>query len=242
MPTTIVLPTYNERENIGPLVDALRNLGLPALSILVVDDSSPDGTAAVVRARAGQDPRVTLLVRPKKEGLGRAYTAAFASLLPGRGPAGSITDAVIQMDADFSHNPADVPRLLEALEHADLAIGSRYVPGGGITHWAWRRRILSRGANMYARHLTGAPIADLTGGFTAWRTDCLAAAHPETIRAEGYGYLLELKVRAARNRARIAEVPIMFTERREGQSKLSRHVIWEAAGVVLRLATQRGHA
>lgn len=237
MRTTIVIPTYNERENVGPLIDALRNLGLPALSILVVDDSSPDGTAAVVRERIVHDPRVTLLVRPKKEGLGRAYTAAFASLIPGR----AVPEVIVQMDADLSHAPADVPRLLVALDHADLAIGSRYVPGGETTHWAWGRRVLSRGANMYARHLTDVPIADFTGGFNAWRADCLAAAHPETIRAEGYGYLLELKVRAARNRARIAEVPITFTERREGKSKLSRRVILEAAGVVLRLAVQRGN-
>lgn len=238
METTIVVPTYNERENIGLLVDALRNLGLPAVSILVVDDSSPDGTAAVVRERAAHDPRVSLLTRPKKEGLGRAYTAAFHHLLA-RAMSAQAPDVIVQMDADFSHNPADVPRLLEALDRADLVIGSRYTRGGRTKNWAWARRILSRGANVSARYCTGAPIADLTGGFNAWRVGCLTAVHPETIRAEGYGYLLELKVRAARKRARILEVPITFTERREGQSKFSRHVIWEAAGVVLRLSAQR---
>lgn len=236
---TIVIPTYNERENIGPLLDALLGLGLPDLSILVVDDSSPDRTADVVLDRAAKDPRVTLLARPRKEGLGRAYTAAFAALLPRRSGTDEPPQAIVQMDADFSHNPSDIPRLLGALAHADLAIGSRYLPGGGTVNWAAGRRILSRGANAYAQLLTGAPIADLTGGFNAWRATTLAAVHAETIRAEGYGYLVELKVRAARQGARIRELPIIFTERRVGRSKLSRLVIWEAAGVVLRLGAQR---
>lgn len=245
MRTTIVIPTYNERENIARLLEAIGRLPAPNLSILVVDDSSPDGTGEIVRAISDRDAFVRLLSRPVKQGLGRAYTAAFSSLL---GPSGGSTgrpdpvpqpDIIVQMDADFSHQPVDLPRLLAALEHADLVIGSRYVPGGCTENWALPRRVLSRGANQYARLVTGVAIHDFTGGFNAWRAGTLAAVHPETIHAEGYGYLIELKVRAARQGARIAEIPITFIERRVGQSKLDRQVIWEAAGVVIRLGWKR---
>lgn len=235
MRATVVIPTYNERENIGPLLDHLRSLSMPDLSVLVVDDSSPDGTGDRVRARAATDAWVTLLTREKKEGLGRAYSAAFRHI---EGTP-ETPDAVLQMDADLSHDPADVPKLLAALETADLVIGSRYVRGGRTKNWTLARRALSRSANAYARACTGVPLRDFTGGFNAWRASLLSAVQPETIRAEGYGYLIELKVRASRLGARMKEVPITFTERRTGTSKLSKRVIFEAAGVVLKLGVQR---
>lgn len=148
-------------------------------------------------------------------------------------------DIIVQMDGDLSHNPSDVPRLLKELEYSDLAIGSRYVRGGGTANWALGRRLLSRGANVFARTMTGASVHDLTGGFNAWRASLLSAVRPNTINADGYGYLIELKVRAARSGARIVEVPILFTERRSGVSKLSKRVMWEAVGVVLRLSSER---
>ena len=234
---TIVLPTYNERDNILSLLDALRRTAAD-LSVLVVDDSSPDGTGDLVRRRAAADHAIALLSRPKKDGLGAAYTAAFTHLLGSK----NCPDIIIQMDADFSHDPKDVPRLCAALDHADLAIGSRYVPGGSVTHWNGPRRVLSRGANAAARFLTNAGVRDLTGGFNAWRAVALAAVRPTSIQAGGYGYLLELKVRAARLGARIVELPITFTERREGASKMNAGVALEALGVLLNLARHRNHA
>lgn len=235
MRTTVVIPTYNERENIGPLLEQLLVLPVHTLDVLVVDDASPDGTGEVARGIAAQTPRVRLLSRPRKDGLGTAYTAAFRSLLSPDSPFG-IPDSIVQMDADFSHNPADIPRLLRALERADLAIGSRYVRGGGTKNWSLGRRVMSRTANLVAHTLTRTPVDDLTGGFNAWRSSLLHTVLPWTIHADGYGYLVELKVRAARHGGRITEVPITFVERRAGQSKLSRGVIWEAVGVVGRLA------
>lgn len=242
MRKTIVIPTYNERDNVGRLIEELLALPVPELSVLVVDDSSLDGTGELVRTLAARSPRVRLLSRPLKDGLGRAYTAAFSSLLPRGAPRAAVEsppDIILQMDADFSHNPQDVPRLLHALEQTDVAVGSRYVPGGGTVHWGIGRRFLSSGANTCGRLLTGVYLHDLTSGFTAWRAPALAAVAAHTIRAEGYGYLVELKVRAARQGAKIAEVPITFVERRRGQSKLSKRVIWEAAFVVLRLGLER---
>lgn len=235
MNVAVVVPTYNERDNIDSLLEALLALPVPDLSVLVVDDSSPDGTGALVREWEARDPRIRLLSQPRRGGYGHACTAAFEALLRHPSP----PEVIVQMDADWSHHPADVPRLLHALTGADLAIGSRYVPGGGTEHWGRGRRVLSRGANAYARLLTGVHIHDLTGGFNAWRTSLLSAISPRTIQTEGYGYLIELKVRAARSGTKIAEVPITFVERRTGQSKLSKRVIWEAAGVVLRLAVRR---
>lgn len=237
MRSVVVIPTYNERENILALLDALERACGPETVFLVVDDSSPDGTGTLVRHRAESDARVRLFSRPQKEGLGPAYTAAFARLL--RAPDGPVPDAIVQMDADFSHDPTEVPRLLAALADSDLAIGSRYCDGGSVVNWSRRRQLLSRMANAYARLLTRAPISDLTAGFCAWRTGLLRRADPSTIRADGYGYLIAMKVRAARLGARIAEVPIVFRERRGGVSKISHSVIGEAALLVIRLATRQ---
>ena len=237
MRSVVIIPTYNERENILPLLDALERRCGPEVSFLVVDDSSPDGTGNLVHQRAVNDPRVRLLVRPKKEGLGPAYTAAFDYVLTAAGD--PVPERIVQMDADFSHHPDCVPRLLATLEHADLVVGSRYCPGGSVANWNWRRRFLSRMANEYARLLTRVSVRDLTAGFCAWRTDVLRRVAPATIRADGYGYLLAMKVRAARLGTRIAEVPIVFRERRGGVSKISHAVIGEAALLVIRLAARR---
>lgn len=237
MRSVVVIPTYNERDNILPLLDALEKRCAPHVSFLVVDDSSPDGTYQRVQERSARDPRVHLLLRAHKEGLGPAYTAGFAYMLGGA--LGDTPDSIVQLDADFSHPPEDVPRLLAALEHADLVVGSRYCAGGSVVNWEWRRRFLSRTANMYARLCTRAPVSDLTAGFCAWRTDLLRRVDVATIRADGYGYLIAMKVRAARLDARIAEIPIVFRERRGGVSKISSSVIREAAILVLRLAIRQ---
>ncbi len=237
MRSVVVIPTYNERENMLPLLDALEKHCAPSVSFLVVDDSSPDGTGQLVRERAARDPRVHLLLRTKKEGLGPAYTAGFAHVLSGA--LGTVPDVLVHMDADFSHPPEDVPRLLAALDHADLVVGSRYCPGGSVENWEQRRRFLSRAANIYARLFTRAPISDLTAGFCAWRTDMLRRVDSATIRADGYGYLIAMKVRAARVGARMAEIPIVFRDRRGGVSKISSSVISEAAFLVLRLALRQ---
>lgn len=237
MRSVVIIPTYNERENILSLLDALERACEPWVSFLVVDDSSPDGTGDLVRRRAASDTRVHLLSRANKEGLGPAYTAGFAYVLGGT--LGPVPESIVQMDADFSHPPEDVPRLLQSLERADVVVGSRYCPGGAVVNWNWRRRFLSRVANAYARLLTRGAVADLTAGFCAWRTELLRRVAPETIRADGYGYLLAMKVRATTLKARLTEIPITFRERQDGVSKISSHVIGEAVVLVLRLAIRR---
>lgn len=240
MRTTIVIPTYNERDNMVPLLDALRALPVPDLTVLVVDDGSPDGTADVVREVAARDRSVALLQRPGKAGLGRAYLAAFRALLS-TPPAVPFPrpDIIVQMDADFSHDPADVPRLVHALETADVVIGSRYVSGGRVLNWSWMRRLLSAGANVYARRVLGLPVHDLTAGFCAWRAPVLQELVARVRHSEGYSFLIELKTLAARRDARFTEVPITFAERRAGRSKISRAIVWEALIVVLLLRFQR---
>lgn len=233
MKTIVVLPTYNERENIGALLNAILEQDLPDLAVLVVDDSSPDGTGAVVTDFSQRDARVSLLTRAEKKGLGRAYIAGFHEAMR-RG-----AEAVVQMDADFSHDPHDIPRLLFALDRVDFVVGSRYLHGGRVRDWALHRRWLSRTANIYARIVTGAPVTDLTGGFAAIRTTILHKIALDSITAEGYGFQIEMKVRAWRQHARIEEIPIVFEDRREGQSKMSHHIILEAMWLVWKLRFQR---
>jgi dolichol-phosphate mannosyltransferase len=233
MKTFVVLPTYNERENIVPMLDALTALDVPTLSVLVVDDSSPDGTADLVREYGKNTPRVSLFSRPQKEGLGRAYIAGFQEAI-GRG-----AETIIQMDADFSHDPNDVPRLLWHLQRSDLVIGSRYLHGGNIANWSRSRRFLSRYANVYARVVTGVPVSDLTGGFKAWRRALLERVDIPTIAADGYGFQIEMNVRAWRSGARVTEIPIVFEDRRAGVSKMTPGIIREAAFLVWKLRFQR---
>jgi len=222
MNAVVIIPTYNERENIPPLVDALlRHDGVRAL---VVDDQSPDGTGAVADDVARQHPgRVDVLHRTTRRGFGRSYIDGIK-----RGMAGG-ADLICQMDADFSHDPARLPDLLAAAANADLVIGSRYVPGGAIVNWPQRRRLLSRFANMYVRAVTHVMARDCTSGYRCWRREALASLPLDQFVSDGYSFLVEMLFVASRQGRRIVEVPITYTERREGQSKMSRAVILESA-------------
>lgn len=234
----VVLPTYNEAENLRALAEEI--LGLqPAFRLLIVDDASPDGTGAIAETLAAAHPgRIEVLHRPKKEGLGKAYLAAFARAL--QGPA----DAVLQMDADFSHPPALLPKLLGALEGFDLALGSRYVPEGGIRDWGRFRRSLSRGANAYARRALRLPVRDLTSGLKAFRREVLEFLLAAPVDSLGYCFQIECTARALAAGFSCTEVPFTFTERRRGVSKMSGNLIWEAFWKTWRLGRdlRRGEA
>jgi dolichol-phosphate mannosyltransferase len=229
----LVLPTYNEAENIGPLVRAaLPRLAATGLehTVLIVDDNSPDGTGEVADRLAEELEHVAVMHRARKEGLGRAYLAGFAEAL-GRG-----ADLLIEMDSDFSHDPADLPRLIAAAGEADLALGSRYVPGGGVTDWGVVRRTLSRGGSWYARTILRAPVRDLTGGFKCFNRRVLETIDLEGIHADGYGFQIELTYRALKAGFTVKEVPIVFRERRAGRSKMTAKIALEAVWKVPTLA------
>jgi dolichol-phosphate mannosyltransferase len=221
----LVLPTYNEAENIGPLVraalPALESTGLP-FRILVVDDNSPDGTGRLADELAAELEPVQVLHRPGKQGLGRAYLAGFGVALEGG------AELVMEMDADFSHDPADLPRLIAAASAADLVLGSRYVPGGGVTQWGRLRRFVSRGGSVYARWLLGVPVRDLTGGFKCFTRRVLEAIDLEDVQADGYGFQIELTYKAIKAGFAVAEVPILFREREVGSSKMTSKIVVEA--------------
>ena len=221
----LILPTYDEAENIEALVEAalaqLSSTGLPH-TVLVVDDSSPDGTGEIADRLSARLAEVSVLHRPRKEGLGRAYLAGFERALAGG------AELVMQMDSDFSHDPADIPRLVAAAGAADVVLGSRYVPGGGVTNWALSRRILSRGGCAYARLILGVPVRDLTGGFKCWNRSALERLDLEGVDTHGYGFQIEMTYRAIRAGLTVAEVPILFRERREGQSKMDTWITLEA--------------
>ena len=226
----VVLPTYNERETVEAMVDAILE-HLPEASVLVVDDSSPDGTGELADTMAAREPRVSVLHRPGKEGLGVAYTAGFRWVLERPG-----TQAVVQMDSDFSHDPADVPRLLAALMRgADLALGTRYMPCGGTVNWPWHRRVISMGGTLFARTVLLLPYRDLTGGLKAWRAELLDAIRLREISASGYGFQIETTWWAHRRGARVAQVPIVFRERILGASKMTGDIAREAMLLVVRL-------
>jgi dolichol-phosphate mannosyltransferase len=221
----LILPTYNEAENLEPMVRAV----LPRLSedgstptVLVVDDSSPDGTGEIADRLASELAAVQVMHRSRKEGLGRAYLAGFAAALAGG------ADLILQMDCDFSHDPADLPRLMAASASAEVVLGSRYVPGGGVENWALRRRIQSRGGCTYARLILGLPTRDLTGGFKCWKRAALEALDLDGVDAHGYAFQIEMTYRAIRAGMTVSEVPIVFHERREGQSKMSTWITLEA--------------
>jgi len=225
----VVVPTYNEKDNIARLIDELRALDVQNLTILVVDDNSPDGTADIVRSKQATGDDVHLVVREKKAGLGKAYVHGFSYAMEHG------ADAIVQMDADFSHSPSDVPLLLAALSNADLIIGSRYSQGISVVNWPLKRLLISIGGNVYAKLVTGLPIQDSTGGFKAWRTTTLEGIEVETSNADGYGFQIVNNHRAWKRKYRIKEVPIIFTERREGQSKMTTKIIREAVLLVWRL-------
>jgi dolichol-phosphate mannosyltransferase len=217
----VVVPTYNEVENIGQLIP--RILERPRFRVLVVDDASPDGTGTAVRELAADEPRVTLLSRAGKLGLGTAYIAGFRRALADG------AEFIFEMDADFSHDPRYLPELLAAAEQgADLVIGSRYVPGGGTTDWGLMRRLISRGGNIYAGLILQLPIADATGGFRCYRRRVLEGLDLDAVRSNGYAFQIELAYRARRAGFRIVEVPIIFPDRRVGKSKMSRRIVVEA--------------
>jgi dolichol-phosphate mannosyltransferase len=232
----LILPTYNEAENIEPLVRAvlpqLASAGLEH-TVLVVDDGSPDGTGAIADRLAEQLPEVRVLHRPQKQGLGRAYLAGFGVALA------EGAELILEMDSDFSHDPADVPRLLAATGAADLVLGSRYVPGGGVQDWGIVRRALSRGGSAYARLLLGVPVRDLTGGFKCFHRRVLETIDLNGVHADGYGFQIELTYRAVQAGFTVAEVPIMFRERRVGRSKMTARIALEAVWKVPALRLRR---
>jgi dolichol-phosphate mannosyltransferase len=228
-PPWVVLPTYNEAENVEPIVGAVLS-ALPQARILIVDDGSPDGTGDIADRLAAEHAAVEVLHRPGKGGLGRAYVAGFAhALAAGAGH-------VIEMDADFSHDPSDLPRLLEtARAGADVVLGSRYVPGGGITNWDGLRRAISRAGCGYARLVLGVGVRDLTGGFKCFSAESLEAIGYAGVRSQGYAFQVELTFRALRRGLNVVELPIVFRERERGESKMSGRIALEAAVLVPRL-------
>jgi dolichol-phosphate mannosyltransferase len=234
-PAWLVLPTYNEAGNLEPIVaQSLAELPDDA-RVLVVDDASPDGTGAIADRLAAERPdRIEVLHRTGKRGLGPAYIAGFRRALAGG------AGLVLEMDADFSHDPADLPRLLAAAERADLAIGSRYVLGGRVEAWSPSRRLLSRGGSAYARHVLGLDVRDLTGGFKCFRREVLEAIDLDRVDSRGYAFQVEMTFRAARRGFRLVEVPIVFHDRREGASKMTAAIAAEAAWRVPWLRYRRG--
>ena len=222
MRVLVVLPTYNEAENIGRVLEHVRR-ALPEAGVLVVDDGSPDGTADIAERVGKELGAIEVLRRPGKAGLGSAYRAGFAwGLEQG-------FEAMVEMDADFSHDPQALPALVAPLQDdADLSVGSRYIPGGSIPTWAWHRRLLSEGGNRYASALLGLHVTDSTSGFRAYRADILRRLDLDRIRADGYGFQIEMVYEVLSHGGRVVEVPIRFVDRVEGKSKMSAHIVVEA--------------
>ncbi len=217
----VCLPTYDERENLAPMVEAILAQA-PAVEILVIDDNSPDGTGRLADELAAREPRLHVLHRQGKEGLGRAYLAGFAwALQRGYG-------LVLEMDCDFSHDPRYLPALIAAAADHDLVLGSRYVPGGATVNWGRLRKLISRGGSLYARTILGLSVRDLTGGFKCFRREVLEAIDLPSVQCTGYAFQIELTWRAARRGFRILELPITFADRRVGRSKMSRRIVLEA--------------
>jgi dolichol-phosphate mannosyltransferase len=231
---TVCLPTYNERENLEKMIRSLEPYGV---AVLVVDDNSPDGTGEIADRLAAELPNVSVLHRERKEGLGPAYLAGFRRALA------EGAEFILEMDCDFSHEPKDVPRLVAACEHgADLALGSRYVPGGGTANWGVVRRIISWGGSFYARVILGVRIRDLTGGFKCYRRAVLETIDLYAVHSKGYAFQIETTYRTLEKGFRVVEIPIRFADRTEGQSKMSRAIVLEAVAKVpaLRLAALAG--
>ena len=234
MRVLVVLPTFNEAENIGTVLPRIR-AALPDAGILVVDDGSPDGTADLADAMAGDLGELEVLRRKSKSGLGSAYRGGFAWGLE-RG-----WDAFVEMDADLSHDPDALPGLVAPLESgADLVVGSRYVPGGSIPNWRWHRRLLSQGGNIYAALLLGLGITDSTSGFRAYRAEILRKMDLDAVRAEGYGFQIEMVYEVLRHGGTVTEVPIRFVDRVQGKSKMSMNIVVEALLLVTWWAAKRG--
>jgi len=217
----VCLPTYDEKENVVPMVEAIL-AATPHVDVLVIDDNSPDGTGQLADAVAAREPRVKVLHRAGKEGLGKAYLAGFEWAL------GQGYELILEMDADFSHDPKYLPGMLEAARGADLVLGSRNVPGGGTVNWGLGRKFISRGGSLYARTILGIPVRDLTGGFKCFRRKVLESIDLPTVECSGYAFQIELTFRALRRGFRVVELPIVFVDRRVGQSKMSKRIVLEA--------------
>lgn len=228
----VIIPTYNEAVNIEKVIQKIL-LVSKALEILIIDDNSPDNTAEIIARIQARETRVHLIRRPRKLGLGTAYVLGFKYVLEKE------YDFAFEMDADFSHSPDDIPRFIELLNEADLIIGSRYVHGVSVVNWPMKRLLLSYGACMFARVVTGIPIQDLTSGFKCYSRRALEAVDWKTFRVDGYGFQILSVFSVFRARLRIKEIPIIFVERREGKSKMSKHIIWEAFWLVLRLRLKK---
>ena len=228
MKAIVVIPTYNEIENVEKIINAIFNVK-PDINILIVDDNSPDGTAATVSGLMKSDERIHLIVRAGKMGLGTAYCEGFKYALE-RG-----FDAIFEMDADFSHDPNEIPNFLIALNENDLVIGSRYLTGVNVVNWPLRRLVLSYGANLYTRMITGMKIKDATGGFKCFKADTLRKIDLANIKSNGYGFQIELNFKVWKNNCKIKEIPIIFIDRRSGVSKMNKKIIYEAVLLVWKL-------
>jgi len=228
MEAIVVVPTYDERENIEPLLDRLLALPL-GLEVLVVDDNSPDGTADLVRARQAREPRIHLIQRASKLGLGSAYVAGFRYALA------QGAQYIIEMDADFSHDPATLPELLKSAKEVDVVLGSRYLCGISVVNWPLKRLLLSYFASRYVRIVTGLPVSDATGGFKCFRRRALEGVRLDNVHSDGYAFQIEMTFKCWKRGFTLREVPIVFVERRAGVSKIDRRIVWEAAWLVWRL-------
>jgi len=224
----IIIPTYNEAENVPRLIPAIFRYQ-PDINILFVDDNSPDGTADIIKGFQKDHKNILLLQRAKKEGLGRAYIAGFKFALK-KG-----FDYIFEMDADFSHDPKEVPKFLEALADSDLVIGSRYIRGVNVINWPLRRLLLSFFANKYTQWITGLPVCDSTGGYKCFRRTVLEKIDLDKIKSNGYGFQIEMNYKAWRSGFRLKEIPIIFVDREFGESKLSKKIMWEAMFLVWKL-------
>ncbi len=228
MDKLVVIPTYNERENIGPLLDQL--LASPVeVDVLVVDDNSPDGTGELVRARLTDTPRLHLIQRAAKLGLGSAYVAGFRYALEHG------AQFVIEMDGDFSHDPASLPEFMRAAQEADVVLGSRYLHGVSVVNWSFKRLLLSYCANRYSRLICGLPVTDATSGYKCFRRRALAGIRLDKVRSDGYAFQIEMSFKCWKRGFSIREIPIVFVDRRAGVSKIDRRIVWEAARVVWKL-------
>ena len=228
MTTIVISPTYNECKNVQSLIELI--LGkYPEFHLLIVDDSSPDGTANKVKELQADYPNLHLEERPTKDGLGTAYIYGFKWAIERE------YDRIVQMDADLSHDPNDVPHLVNLLDEHDLIVGSRYVEGVSVVNWPIRRLMLSYGANLYSRVITGMPIKDSTGGFKAWRREVLEELNLNAVRSQGYSFQIEMNFRTWCKGFRIKEVPIIFVDRTIGESKMSKNIVYEAIFMVWRL-------
>lgn len=234
MKTLIIIPTYNEIENIKKLVTEVFVHVDAQTHILILDDNSPDGTGELADVLAQSNPRVHVIHRPRKMGLGTAYVTGFRYALDNG------YDVIFEMDSDFSHDPKYLPIFQQEIEKCDAVIGSRYVAGGGVVNWGLGRRVLSRGGSMYARMVLGVPLQDLTGGFNCWRRSVIEAIGPNTLKSDGYAFQIEIKYKAFRKGFRIHEIPIVFEDRYLGQSKMNKKIVVEAMYRVLLMRLNEG--